>query len=38
VLKNIVAGDFHTPWESDSFRKILWTDDYSNLFEVIDWN
>lgn len=37
VLKNIREGGFHTPWRSESFREILWTDDYSNLLDVIDW-
>jgi hypothetical protein len=38
VLRNIREGNFHTPWASESFREILWTDDYSNLFQVIDWD
>jgi hypothetical protein len=37
VLENIEATNFHSPWESEEFREILWTDDYSNLLEVIDW-
>ena len=38
VLRNIREGNFHTTWDSDSFREILWTDDYSNLVDVIDWD
>jgi len=26
-----------TPWDEDEPRSIRWTDDFSNLFEVIDW-
>lgn len=38
LLNAIEAAGQSTPWESPIFREILWTDDYCNLLEVIDWD
>ncbi len=38
VLDAIQAAGQSTPWDADTFREILWTDDYCNLLEVIDWD
>jgi len=38
VLDNIAKAGRVTPWQSEVFREILWTDDYCNLFSVIDWD
>jgi predicted O-methyltransferase YrrM len=37
LLRAIEADDWSTPWEADPHLKNVWTDDYSNLLEVIDW-
>ena len=29
--------DLQTDWYSDDFDPVTWTDDFSNLFELIDW-
>jgi hypothetical protein len=33
----IEAGGWRTAWEAEPTLKRAWTDDYSNLLEVIDW-
>ncbi len=39
VLGAIRSQELDQPWlDGDDFRRILWTDDYSNLLQVIDWN
>jgi len=37
LLAQIEAEGWSTPWWSESPQKIRWTDDYSNLLQVIDW-
>jgi hypothetical protein len=37
LLDAIEEDGWSTPWETDAPREILWTDDYSNLLQVIAW-
>lgn len=37
LLARIEADDWHTPWYTESPREIRWTDDYSNLLQVVYW-
>ena len=37
LLDAIETDDWSTPWESAASREILWTDDYCNLLQVIEW-
>ena len=34
-IHNTVVQDAHTPWRPDAWPPVLWTDDFSNLFQVL---
>lgn len=38
TLDKIKAQNLNTDWEREEARPIHWTDDYSNLLKVIEWN
>lgn len=37
-LQSRVVQSMQTRWTTAEPRQIIWTDDFSNLFEVLDWN
>jgi hypothetical protein len=37
LIESIEWGDWGTAWETDIPEDMLWTDDYCNLFRVIEW-
>jgi hypothetical protein len=37
LLESIDKDGWVTPWETDRPKAIRWTDDYSNLLQVLEW-